>query len=133
MPFEITLTETDELNSIYVGLTKHSAIPEFKSLERTKNERLMPFYKRFILITLFPNIIKRFVSWVLKTCLREPRLSKRVDALLDKDHEGISMLYARRESWAESFNKKWRSLGIDALITPSQQHCAFKIEDVDEL
>ncbi len=120
VPFEMKLSEMDELNSVYVGLTKHSAIPEFKSLESKKNERLMPFYKRFILITIVPNIVRKLIAWILNSCLREPRLAKRVEALFDKNHDGISMLYSRRESWAESFNLKWRALALDALITPSQ-------------
>ena len=120
VPFEMKLSEMDELNSVYVGLTKHSAIPEFKSLESKKNERLMPFYKRFILITIVPNIVRKFIAWILNSCLREPRLAKRVEALFDKNHDGISMLYSRRESWAESFNLKWQAHALDALITPSQ-------------
>ena len=61
----------DELNSVYIGFTKHSAIPEFKKLERDRNERLMPFYKRLALITLVPNVVRRFISIVLRKCTRE--------------------------------------------------------------
>jgi hypothetical protein len=79
----------------------------------------MPFYTRFILITYVPNFIRKFVSWFLRTCTREARLAKKVDALLDKDHDGVSMLYKRLENWKDTFNEKWRSHKLDALIAPS--------------
>lgn len=123
----------DELNSVYIGFTKHSAIPEFKKLEKNRQERLMPFYTRLVLITLVPNIIRRLVSFVLRKCTREARLAKKVDSLLDKDHDGLSMLYARLGNWSDSFDKKFKLQELDALIAPCQQHCAFKFEDVDEL
>ena len=31
------------------------------------------------------------------------------------------------------FDEKWRAAGIDALISPCQYHCAFKIEDAEDL
>lgn len=31
------------------------------------------------------------------------------------------------------FDEKWRTAGLDALISPCSYHCAFKIEDAEEL
>ena len=31
------------------------------------------------------------------------------------------------------FDAKWRDAGIDALISPCSYHCAFKIENAEEL
>ena len=133
VPFEVTLEEMDQLSYAYVGFAKHSAIPNFNKLEKDRYEYVMPFYKKFLILTALPNFLRRFVSWALGKFTSEQRLAKRVAALLDKDHDGISDLYLRFNKFRELFDNKWSKAGIDALVSPCSFHCAFKIESAEEL
>lgn len=35
------------------------------------------------------------------------------------------------DAWRMRFDDKWREAGIEALISPCQYHCAFKVADID--
>lgn len=85
----------DDLSYAYLGFAKHSAIPDFNKLEKNRYEYVMPFYKKFLILTSLPNFFRRFISWFLAKFTSEQRLAKRVTALIDKDHDGISDLYLR--------------------------------------
>jgi fatty acid amide hydrolase len=95
VPFEVTLAEMDELSYAYLGFAKHSAIADFKILEKKRYEYVLPFYRKFLQLTSLPNFLLRFISWFLRKFTVEQRLSKRVTALMNKDHDGISNLYLR--------------------------------------
>jgi len=65
-----------------------------------------------------PNFFRRFIAWFLNKFTCEYRLAKRVEALVDRDHDGVSVLYQKFGLWREMFDEKWRQAGIDALISP---------------
>ena len=94
---------------------------------------MLPFFQKILFVTSLPNFMLRFIAWFLKKFTREERLSKKIVALQAKDHDGISDIYLRFNQWRDMFDAKWRDAGIDALISPCSYHCAFKIENAEEL
>lgn len=106
---------------------------DVKKLEKDRYEYMLPFFRKFLLLTSLPNFMLRLITWFLNKFTSEQRLAKKVAALLNKDHDGISDIYLRFDQWREMFDQKWRQAGIDALIAPCSYHCAFKIENVEEL
>ena len=65
VPFEVTLSEMDDLSYAYVGFARVSGVPDFVKLETDRYEYALPMYKKFILITKLPNFLLRFISWAL--------------------------------------------------------------------
>ena len=66
-----------------------------KKLERDRYEYALPLYRKFLTLTALPNFLRRFISWVLGKFTAEQRLAKRVEALQDRDHDGVSDLYLK--------------------------------------
>lgn len=77
-------------------------------LERDRYEYMLPYFRKFLLLTSLPNFMLRFIAWFLSRFTSEQRLAKRIDALLGKDHDGISDIYLRFDKWREMFDHKWR-------------------------
>jgi len=48
VPFEVTLAEMDDLSYAYLGFAKHSAIADFKKLEKDRYEYVLPLYRKFL-------------------------------------------------------------------------------------
>jgi hypothetical protein len=81
------------MESVYLGFAKNSAIPNLFSLEESRYEYLMPFYKLMKTFSFLPNCMINFIASLLDKFTSEKRIANRLRAVLDKDHEGINALY----------------------------------------
>jgi hypothetical protein len=72
---------------------------DVKKLERDRYEYMLPYFRKFLLLTSLPNFMLRFIAWFLGRFTSEQRLAKRVAALLNRDHDGVSDIYLRFDHW----------------------------------
>ena len=77
---------------------------DVKKLEKDRYEYMLPFFRKFLLLTSLPNFILRLIAWFLNKFTSEQRLAKKVAALLNKDHDGINDIYLRFDQWREMFD-----------------------------
>ena len=93
MPFEVTQAEFTEMEQVYIAFATVASIPNLKSLESRRYERLMPFYKLFMYVTELPSFMLTFVVWVLERFTNEGRLANKARGTRALSHEGINALY----------------------------------------
>jgi hypothetical protein len=81
------------MEQVYIGFARVASIPNLKSLESRRYEKLMPFYTLFMLVTSLPSFLLTFVVWVMERFTSEARLANRARGTRALSHEGVNGLY----------------------------------------
>lgn len=115
------------LESVHIGIGQHI----LKHSE--KYEDLLNDYKKFTTFMSLPNFLQSFVRAILYFCTSETRLAKRLYACYPKEYHKVDDMHHRMKSIKKHFDDRWLELGLDALICPTQQHCAYKNENSEDL
>ncbi|XP_006899076.1 PREDICTED: fatty-acid amide hydrolase 1 [Elephantulus edwardii] len=87
-------------------------------LQKLEGDIVDPSIKSMINSLRLPNLLKRFMSWILK--YKDPRVSQDLKAFSGVGTpKNLWQQHTEAEEYQQEFIARWRSLGIDVLLVPA--------------
>lgn len=130
VPFKITKEEAYTANEIFVSCAAIAFFGQFNDMFNKSFESPIAIYQEFFFGYNLPPFIKQIVIFLLGLFVSK-RLADDLKCVKVYDREEIDRVYKLKARFCAHIAERWKTESLDAVISPTYFHSAFKANDKD--